>query len=160
MNRALTEFAEKAGSYIGRADDQQKKKIQSIGLPKELEKIFVTSWLQNYGQIEALVIFDIQSICEKVDEEHLESLPLGGFLPIGKAPNGDIIVVSFSHSYYPVGFIQLAEWNVDLAPNENTFVEIAESINEFIRSAIKKKNLWQRLSGANNLPVDSYDTHN
>jgi len=157
MNLPIEEFARKANSSIGGASEDQQLKIKSIRLPSDLEAIFTTNWLNKYGQIEAVEIYDIDSICEEISEEDIKKISQAGLLPFGKAPNGDILVVNFKKETYPVGFIQLAEWNVSSPPKENAFIQISESIDCFMRRAIEKRSLWGRLTGKFNLPCDSYD---
>ncbi|MGJ8654068.1 MAG: hypothetical protein ACSHX8_12410 [Opitutaceae bacterium] len=157
MNLPIEEFARIANSSIGSASEGQRVKIKGIGLPDDLEGLLTTKWLKEYGQIEAIEFYDTESICEEVTEEDIGKIPQAGFLPFGKAPNGDILVVDFKKETYPVGFIQLAEWNVSNPPSEHEYIQISDSIDCFMRRAIQKRSLWHRLSGKYNLPCDSYD---
>ena len=158
VNLPFNQFAQKANSSLGKATEAQKLRIQEIGLPEDLETILTQRWLVDYGQIECLEIFDIQSICEEVNDEYIGKFSSVGYLAIGKAGNGDMLVLNFRKSNYPIGFIQLAVWDVDYPPDVNAYVRVSDSLSDFIARSISKRSLWAKITGRYNLPCDSYDS--
>jgi hypothetical protein len=101
-------------------------------------------WPQKYGQFGPLEIFDVQSI---LDEDCLRSFLKARFLPIGKAGNGDMLVVHFAKPQKcAVGFIRLSNFRQRAPEVKKDYFQLESSLERFLFRAAE--GLY--------LPEDSY----
>ena len=119
--------------------------VEALPLPIGLKRIIQWSWPQKYGQFGPLEIFDVESILE---EECLDVFLKHSLLPVGKAGNGDWLVIYFAEAdRCPVGFVRLFDPQERMPDLSKDYFQLEASLERFLFRAAE--GLY--------LPGDSYE---
>ncbi len=150
-------FARKWGTDVRPATEHERTILAAAGIPESLCSIVARQWFEAYSGFDGVEIFDLASVCEEVRGTFTKHLPAGGFLPVGKAGNGDLLVVDFSHADFPVGYIRVASWPVREPPPRNTFVVVSDSLQAFLERGSRRATITEFFLRRPRFPRDSYD---
>jgi hypothetical protein len=152
----MAAFANKLGVSLRKPTADEESVLSALSLPATLHEMLMRGWFASYSDYGGLEFFDVGSICDEVRQKYIEDLPKAGHLPIGKAGNGDQLVIRFGRSGFPVGYIRIAFWGGG-EPSEKSFVIIEETLASFLLRGIRRKSLSELVFRRSRFPLDSYD---
>ena len=147
----ITGFARKLGTNTRAATDQERGILNDVGIPYSLSSIVTRQWFDSYSDIDGVEIYDIGSICEEVGAPFIKEVVPAGFLPIGKAGNGDLLAIDFSRSDFPVVYVRSHK-----SPRKS-FVTVSDSLVAFLERGSRRSTIAEFLFRRPRFPRDSYD---
>jgi hypothetical protein len=150
-------FANRVGTTVRVATVEERMVMAEAGIPDALVAIIATQWFDSYSDIDGVEIYDLASICEELRDTFTKHLPSGGYLPMGKAGNGDILVIDFSQAALPVGYIRLGSWPARESPPKKSFVIVSDTLDEFLKEGGRRSTMRELIQRRPRFPQDSYD---
>lgn len=144
-------FARKLGTQVRSATDRERAILNEVGIPDSLSSIVAHQWFDSYSDIDGVEIFDIESICEEVGDAFIGQLVPAGFLPIGKAGNGDTLAIDFLRPEFPVVYVRSHK-----SPRESC-VPVADSLPAFLERGGRRSTFAEFIFRRPRFPRDSYD---
>jgi hypothetical protein len=134
--------------------EQVVQELRALPVPEALKGLLLDAWPKNYCDTPPLEFFDTGGVVGYLEPDDFEPVVRAGFLPIGKAPNGDIVVTNFKDvRECPVGFLRLS----GISSSDDEKDDISSAYHP-IESSLERY-LFRCVNGLA-LPVDSHDKWN